>query len=108
MQCSERAVVLGEVSTIPGTYAFHGPAAAAVAASAACRAHCCALHLPEEIHAGSLHLQTHNPLSKAPIQLCALSQATTVTRLDTDRKLAAMRLHLPICHYTMPIASNAQ
>lgn len=45
------------------------------------------LHLPEKMHAGSLHSQTHNPLSKAPIQLCALSQATTVTRLDTDRKL---------------------
>lgn len=39
------------------------------------------------MHAGSLHLQTHNPLSKASIQLCALSQAATVTRLDTDRKL---------------------
>lgn len=43
------------------------------------------------MHAGSLHLQTHNPLSKAPIQLCALSQVATVTRLDTDRKLDAMR-----------------
>lgn len=49
------------------------------------------LHLPDEMHASSLHLQTHNPLSKAPIQLCALSQAATVTRLDTDRKLGALR-----------------
>lgn len=54
------------------------------------------LHLPDEMHASSLHLQTHNPLSKAPIQLCALSQAATVTRLDTDRKLGAPRSHPPV------------
>lgn len=53
------------------------------------------LLLPEEMHAGSLHLQTHNPLSKAPIQLCALSQAATVTRLDTDRKLGDALAHPP-------------
>lgn len=47
------------------------------------------------MHAGSMHLQTLNPLSKAPIQLCALSQVATVTRLDTDRKLGAMRLRTP-------------
>lgn len=54
------------------------------------------LHLPDEMHASSLHLQTHNPLSKAPIQLCALSQAATVTRLDTDRKLGALCSHPPV------------
>lgn len=63
------------------------------------------------MHAGSLHLQTHNPLSKAPIQLCALSQAATVTRLDTDRKLddalarppaadAVICLYLPSASYS--------
>lgn len=69
------------------------------------------LHLPEEMHAGSLHLQTHNPLSKAPIQLCALSQAATVTRLDTDRKLDDALARPPaadamICLY-LPSASHS-
>lgn len=45
------------------------------------------LHLPVEVHASSMHLQTHNPLSKVSIQLYALSQRRC---LDTDRKLGAV------------------
>lgn len=39
---------------------------------------------------------THNPLSKAAIQLCALSQGATVACLDTDRKLVASATRPPL------------